>query len=148
MFTGWTPAEKSVNVSSEGESSVFAAQINGCSWLKCQSNNITIMKTAKTTKTKTVITAAPVAKRAVAPAPAIAPKTQPVVAAAPAPAPKTQPVAAVAPLTPAPARKITTEQIARRAYCIWAEQGRPTGKDTEHWLLAEKQLLTNLSLTE
>ena len=105
------------------------------------------MKTAKTTKTKTVITAAPVAKRAVAPAPAIAPKTQPVVAAAPAPAPKTQTVAAAAP-TLAPARKITTEQIARRAYCIWAEQGRPTGKDTEHWLLAEKQLLTNLSLTE
>ena len=43
---------------------------------------------------------------------------------------------AVPPSAPA----IATEEIARCAYAIWERQGRPAGKETEHWLQAEMQL--------
>lgn len=33
------------------------------------------------------------------------------------------------------------EEIARRAYEIWQGEGQPEGRDTEHWLTAERQLL-------
>lgn len=95
-------------------------------------NRIIIMKTAKVTKTKK--TTAPKAKRAVAAAPAPkakvkAPAAKPAKTSPPKPAP-----------APAPAPRITAEQIARRAYFIWEQAGRPTGKEREHWLLAEQEL--------
>ena len=36
--------------------------------------------------------------------------------------------------------KPTHEEIARRAYEIFEERGRPHGRDQEHWLEAEAQL--------
>jgi hypothetical protein len=38
--------------------------------------------------------------------------------------------------------KPTHQQIAERAYQIFLERGQPQGHDQEHWLEAEKQLLT------
>ncbi len=35
---------------------------------------------------------------------------------------------------------ITYDQIARRAFEIWDKEGRPEGKDQEHWLQAEEGL--------
>lgn len=35
---------------------------------------------------------------------------------------------------------ITYEEIAQRAYEIWTREGRPEGKDQEHWLRAEEEL--------
>lgn len=34
----------------------------------------------------------------------------------------------------------TTKQIAVCAYLIWKKEGRPLGRDMQHWLQAEKQL--------
>ncbi|HTY85825.1 MAG TPA: DUF2934 domain-containing protein [Candidatus Acidoferrum sp.] len=31
------------------------------------------------------------------------------------------------------------ERIRRRAYALWEQDGRQHGKDTEHWLQAEKE---------
>jgi hypothetical protein len=36
----------------------------------------------------------------------------------------------------------TQDQIARRAYEIFEQRGRPAGCDLEHWLEAERQLQT------
>jgi len=36
----------------------------------------------------------------------------------------------------------TQDQIARRAYEIFEQRGRPAGCDLEHWLEAERQLRT------
>jgi Protein of unknown function (DUF2934) len=36
---------------------------------------------------------------------------------------------------------LTHEEIARRAYLIWEEEGRPSGRDKEHWRLAEQELM-------
>jgi hypothetical protein len=33
------------------------------------------------------------------------------------------------------------DQIARLAYHLWEQQGRPSGRDVEHWFMAERQLL-------
>jgi hypothetical protein len=44
---------------------------------------------------------------------------------------------------PAPATSLpppTHEQIVQRAHRIWIEQGRPEGRDREHWIEAERQL--------
>jgi hypothetical protein len=35
----------------------------------------------------------------------------------------------------------THDEIARRAYQIFVERGRPEGRDMEHWLEAEAQLV-------
>ena len=32
------------------------------------------------------------------------------------------------------------ERIRRRAYALWEQQGRPDGKDVEHWLRAEAEI--------
>ncbi len=50
--------------------------------------------------------------------------------------------------TAAPAQQITSEQIARRAYAIWEQQGRPVGLETQHWFQAEQQLKSSQSFTE
>jgi IS5 family transposase len=34
----------------------------------------------------------------------------------------------------------TSEQIARAAYLMWEQEGRPHGRDMAHWLKAETQL--------
>ena len=34
----------------------------------------------------------------------------------------------------------TREEIALRAYQIWEQEGRPPGRDKEHWVLAEQEL--------
>ena len=34
------------------------------------------------------------------------------------------------------------EQIRRRAYELWEESGRESGRETEHWLMAESELLS------
>lgn len=47
-----------------------------------------------------------------------------------------------------PALEITSDQIARRAYFIWEQQGRPAGKEHENWMLAEKQLKAEQSFAE
>jgi hypothetical protein len=44
------------------------------------------------------------------------------------------------PTAPGTAAPIPTEKIAERARRIWEEQGRPEGRDLEHWLEAERQL--------
>ena len=33
------------------------------------------------------------------------------------------------------------EEVEHRAYEIWEREGRPEGRDIEHWLAAERQLL-------
>jgi hypothetical protein len=35
---------------------------------------------------------------------------------------------------------ITYEQIAERAYQIWEREGKPKGRDQEHWTRAEDEL--------
>jgi hypothetical protein len=118
----------------------FAAQTNGCTWLKqARSNNyysVTIMKitnASKTTPLKAKRTAAPTAAKA-------APKTKP--------AAKTIARKAARAAAPLPVQKITSEQIAQRAYLIWEQQGRPAGMEQEHWLLAEQQLKSSQTFTK
>jgi len=98
------------------------------------------MKTNKITKTKTKTlkpSGALAAKsRVAAPKKAASRKAK----VAKSRAPVAQAIAAPA-LMPAPVKKaVSTDEIARRAYSIWEQQGRPSGKEREHWLLAEQQL--------
>ena len=37
------------------------------------------------------------------------------------------------------------EQIRRRAYELWEESGRESGRETEHWLMAESEVLSRYS---
>lgn len=32
------------------------------------------------------------------------------------------------------------QDIAKRAYAIWEQEGRPNGRSVEHWLTAEREL--------
>ena len=34
----------------------------------------------------------------------------------------------------------TEQEIARRAYAIWEQEGRPHGRNLDHWLKAEREL--------
>ena len=36
--------------------------------------------------------------------------------------------------------EISRDDIAFAAYCLWEQEGRPDGRDTEHWLRAEDLL--------
>jgi hypothetical protein len=84
----------------------------------------TVKSTAKPAKA-TKITKAKEAKN-----PAVSPRKKTVTVAA-----------QEAPTAPSiPAREITSDLIAARAYILWEQQGRPHGKDQENWLLAEQQL--------
>jgi hypothetical protein len=40
-----------------------------------------------------------------------------------------------------PAREPTEAEIQHAAYLIWIEDGRPKGRDLEHWLTAKEMLL-------
>ena len=31
-------------------------------------------------------------------------------------------------------------EIAKRAYCLWEVEGRPSGRELEHWLRAEAEV--------
>ena len=92
------------------------------------------MKITKTVKSKARKTIAPKAAKRTTVSPA-AKKT----------AAKRKPAEA-APTVPA--LEITSDQIARRAYFIWEQQGRPAGKEREHWILAEQQLKAEQSFAE
>ena len=102
-------------------------------------------KTAKITKPKPSRTAALV--KVAAPKAKAKAKAKAKVKAKPRPA---KAVKASAPkpraTKPAPAAarvsfpRITTEQIASRAYFIWEQHGRPSGREGEHWQMAEQQL--------
>ena len=37
---------------------------------------------------------------------------------------------------------ITYQDISKRAFEIWEQQGKPEGKEQEHWLQAEEELRT------
>jgi len=37
------------------------------------------------------------------------------------------------------------EEIRRRAYELWEQSGHPDGHETEHWLLAESEILVRYS---
>jgi hypothetical protein len=39
-----------------------------------------------------------------------------------------------------PALRPTHDDVALRAYEIWEREGRPAGRDQEHWSLAESEL--------
>lgn len=43
-------------------------------------------------------------------------------------------------VTPPPAPPPDLERIRMRAYQIWEQEGRPHGRDEEHWREAERQL--------
>jgi hypothetical protein len=95
------------------------------------------MKITKTVKSKTRKTIAPKAAQRAVVTPA-AKKT--------APKRKTAKTAKTGPSVPA--LEITSDQIARRAYFIWEQQGRPAGREREHWILAESQLKAEQSFAE
>jgi len=100
---------------------------------------------AKTPAPKAVAAKAPAPKAVVTKTPA--PKTPaPKAAVAKTPAPK--PVAAKKTAAPAlpPRVEITSETIAARAYTLWEQAGRPSGRDLEFWSQAEQQLKTTHKL--
>jgi DUF2934 family protein len=43
-------------------------------------------------------------------------------------------------LVDSPNSESTPEEIALAAYCLWEQEGRPQGRDVEHWLRAEDVL--------
>ncbi len=47
---------------------------------------------------------------------------------------------AAAPKPNGASRRPTTDQVARRAYEIWEAEGRPGGREREHWVRAEADL--------
>jgi len=48
--------------------------------------------------------------------------------------------AASAPVTDVQNGEISSDDIAFAAYCLWEQDGRPHGRDQEHWLRAENLL--------
>jgi H+-transporting ATPase len=98
-------------------------------------------KALKSAKPGLKLNAKPAAKRAAVPQATkkIAPKVKPLKVSAPK---------AKRAITPLPVQQITTDQIASRAYSIWEQQGRPAGKESEHWFQAEQQLKSSQSFTE
>ncbi|MQP67419.1 DUF2934 domain-containing protein [Niveispirillum sp. SYP-B3756] len=57
-----------------------------------------------------------------------------------------KPVAPVAAAADPASVQPTTEQVAYEAYLLWLGEGRPEGKDMEHWLVAEQIVRSRLSL--
>jgi len=51
---------------------------------------------------------------------------------------KANPVKSNTPSNPRP------EQVALLAYHIWEQEGRPAGREQEHWLQAESQIKASL----
>ena len=46
------------------------------------------------------------------------------------------------PVTPVAAPYVPAEEIARRAYELFVQHGAEHGRDLEHWLRAERELLS------
>ena len=42
-------------------------------------------------------------------------------------------------------RHPTQQEIAHRAYAMWEQEGRPHGRNLDHWLKAEKELIMQSS---
>lgn len=49
-------------------------------------------------------------------------------------------VTQVTPPVPQPAKTVTREMIAKRAFEIWVTKGKPSGRDLENWNQAEREL--------
>jgi hypothetical protein len=64
-----------------------------------------------------------------------------VVPVAPVPA---EPVVVVAPVASAPVKTVSQEEIAKLAYCFWADRGYQGGSPEEDWARAEQTLLAKL----
>jgi DUF2934 family protein len=45
-----------------------------------------------------------------------------------------------------PAYRSDPSDIARRAYALWEKEGRPHGRDRDHWSRAERELDSELAL--
>ena len=43
-------------------------------------------------------------------------------------------------MTAAPSNSPRDKEIARRAYAIWEQEGRPEGRERDHWSQAEREL--------
>ena len=41
----------------------------------------------------------------------------------------------------------SADEVARRAYFVYVNEGSPQGRDVQHWLAAEAQLLAERNLT-
>ncbi len=96
-----------------------------CFWLTANETNTTTMKT------KTKKSTATTSKRI-----AVAPKSTKKSTPTPQPANARE---------AKPTFEITTERISICAHAIWEEQGRPQGRELEHWLQAESQLKASQS---
>jgi hypothetical protein len=57
------------------------------------------------------------------------------------PAPTVAAPAVVVPAAPAPVKTVSQEEIAKLAYCFWADRGYQGGSPEEDWLRAEQTLL-------
>lgn len=56
-------------------------------------------------------------------------------------APASKPVVTqVTPPVPQPAKQVSRDAIAKRAFEIWVAKGKPSGKDLENWNQAEREL--------
>ena len=42
-----------------------------------------------------------------------------------------------------PSAETQRQQIAKRAYALWEQEGRPDGRDLDHWLQAEAELASS-----
>jgi hypothetical protein len=42
-----------------------------------------------------------------------------------------------------PRAEVQRQQIAKRAYALWEQEGRPDGRDLDHWLQAEAELTSS-----
>ncbi len=51
--------------------------------------------------------------------------------------------AVAAPATNAIPHALTVEEVARKAYFIYLSQGSPHGREMDHWLSAEAELIAN-----
>lgn len=94
------------------------------------------MAKGSTVKTKTVAAERPVARTARAGGRTEAPATNAVTVEQP----KATVITASAAVSKAPTKALDAHAVARRAYEIFEREGRPNGRDVEHWLRAEAEL--------
>lgn len=41
-----------------------------------------------------------------------------------------------------------TAEIAKRAYALWDQEGRPMGRDIDHWLQAEAEVMSTQRMAQ
>lgn len=93
------------------------------------------------TKTSTKATGARAAKHSKAVVEEPVASVEPVVAPVVVPAEPAALVAETAAPAPAPVQSVSHEEIAKLAYCYWADRGYQGGSPEEDWLRAEQTLL-------